>query len=247
MTTVLILGGTSEAAALAEVLAADPEFHVITSLAGRTRQPRDLPGEVRTGGFGGVSGLKEFLREHGIDAVIDATHPFAQQMSAHAAEACGGCAIPRLYLVRTLWPRHEGDCWHEVENAEEAAACLGDFGRRVFLTTGQQDLAAFAGLDDLWFLIRTVEPVEGAKPKQAHCLEARGPFSEDDERDLLTTHRIDVVVTKASGGEATYAKIAAARQLQLPVVMIKRPETPPGPKADNLEAALTWLQRQVTG
>ena len=247
MITLLILGGTSEAAKLAEALSANGDVHVITSLAGRTTYPRALPGEVRSGGFGGVSGLSNFLRERAVDAVIDATHPFAVQMSDQAAEACRGLAIPRLRLERPAWPRHDGDLWREVADAEEAAACLRDLGSRIFLTCGQQDLIAFVNLDDLWFLIRTVEPIDEVKPRHCLCLQARGPFTEADEIRLFKEHRIDVLVSKASGGTATYAKIAAARTLGLPVVMIKRPKPPDGPIVDSIGAAQAWLQRQVTG
>ena len=241
--TVLILGGTAEAAGLSEALSPNDNLHVIISLAGRTEKPRQLPGEVRTGGFGGVSGLSEFLRHRAIDAVIDATHPFATQMSTHAEEACRVSATPRLYLQRPSWPKHQGDHWIEVDNATDAAFGLRTFGRRVFLSTGKQDLAAFADLDDLWFLIRTVEPIEGPKPKHAFCLQARGPFQEADEIELFEEHCIEVLVSKASGGSSTYAKIAAARALGIPVVMIRRPEAPDGPVVDSIDAALAWLHR----
>lgn len=247
MITVLILGGTSEAASLAEVLSDDSTFRVITSLAGRTNNPRKPSGEMRVGGFGGIEGLTDYLRDRGIDAVIDATHPFARQMSVHAAAACQELAIPRLYLERAPWVRLEGEVWHEVHDAEEAAVNVKELGHRVFLSSGHQDLDVFAKLDDHWFLIRTVEPIVGITPKHWHWVQARGPFSKDDEVDLLREHHIDVVVTKASGGKATYAKIAAARQLDLPVIMIRRPAPPDGPKAESLNAAQTWLQRQVTG
>ncbi len=246
MATLLILGGTSEAASLATAISTNQSLHVITSLAGRTAQPRKLPGEVQTGGFGGVEGLIRFLRKRRIDAVIDATHPFAEQMSRHGDLACRDLGLPRLCLTRPAWARHGDDKWHEVPDVIAAATCLSGLGSRIFLTSGQRDLAAFSGLDDLWFLIRTVEPIEGIKPKQSCCLQARGPFTEADEIELMKTHRIDVLVTKASGGKATYGKIAAARQLGLPVLMIKRPDLPPGPSTDKLDDALTWLQHQVT-
>ena len=245
--TLLILGGTSEAAALAGALCSNESLHVITSLAGRTKRPRKLPGEVRTGGFGGVSGLSTFLRERAIDAVIDATHPFAVQMSQHAADACRGLAVPRLYLARPPWERHSDDLWFEVADTSVAAIMLPGLGTRVFLTSGQHDLDAFQDLDDHWFLIRTVEPVHGTAPKQLLCLQERGPFTEADEIALLKTHRIDVLVTKASGGSATYGKIAAARKLGLPVVMIKRPKAQNGPTVTTVDDAVAWLQRQVTG
>lgn len=247
MTTLLILGGTSEAASLALALSSDEQLHVITSLAGRTTEPRSLPGEIRVGGFGGVEGLSQFLKERAIDLVIDATHPFAKQMSWHAHLACRDLAVPRLLLTRPQWKRCDGDRWHEVPDINSAAICVGNFGRNVFLTSGQRDLEAFADLDDLWFLIRTVEPIKGKVPKQIFWLQARGPFTEASEIELMTKHRIDVLVTKASGGEATYGKIAAARRLRLPVIMIGRPDLPQGPMVDSIGDAQTWLQRQVTG
>lgn len=242
----LILGGTSEAADLAWALSAVADLRVVTSLAGRTRAPRLLAGEVRTGGFGGVDGLRQFLRDQNIDAVIDATHPFAAQMSAHAAAASLDEATPRLCLVRPFWPRHDDDRWIEVGDAASAAAVLPGLVGRVFLSTGHQDLAAFAGLDDLWFLIRTVEPVDGRLPRQAHFIQARGPFEEHAEVALFKNHQIDAVVTKASGGAATYPKIAAARRLGLPVVMIRRPPPPAGPAVATVEAAVAWFQCQIT-
>ena len=242
----MILGGTGDAAALAEALAGEPSLHVINSLAGRTSAPRPLPGETRLGGFGGVRGLIDYLGDREVDLVIDATHPFAAAMSRHAAEACDHLGIPKLYLARPPWRAEDGDIWHEAADAGEAAALLETLGQRVFLSSGQQDLDVFAGLDDHWFLIRTLEPVSGVKPKQALCLEARGPFDEAEEIRLLETHRIDVLVTKASGGAATYSKITAARQLGLPVIMIRRPELPSGPSVGTVEAALEWLRRQVS-
>ena len=244
--TVLILGGTSEAASLANALSTNKALHVITSLAGRTTRPRALAGEVRTGGFGGIEGLLRYLREQDVEAVIDATHPFAAQMSRHAADACSELAIPRLSLTRPCWPRHADDRWYQVTDAKAATTILPGLGRRVFLTSGQQDLDVFKDHDELWFLIRTVEPIKGVTPKHWQWLQARGPFTENDEMALLQAHGIDVLVTKASGGTATYPKIAAARRLSLPVVMIKRPNPPDGPVAESIEVALTWLQRQVT-
>jgi precorrin-6A/cobalt-precorrin-6A reductase len=189
--------------------------------------------------------LAAFLRERAIDAVIDATHPFAAQISDHAARTCQALGIPRLYLRRAAWPRHAEDRWVEVGSASTAATILPGLGPRVFLTSGQQDLDVFERLDHLWFLIRTVEPISAGLPNKCHCLVAKGPFTEADETQLLQTHQIDVLVTKASGGDATNAKIAAARKLGLPVLMIKRPKAPSGATVETVDAALTWLQHQV--
>lgn len=246
MSGVLILGGTAEAAALAQALSGWSDLDVITSLAGRTRKPEALPGEMRIGGFGGPEGLASYLRNRSINVLIDATHPFAEQMSRHAALAAERVNVPRLRLIRRPWERQPDDQWIDVADADDAAGVLPGLGRRIFLTTGHRDLEAFAGLDDLWFLIRTIEPAGGPLPRQVLCIRERGPFDETSEIALLEEHRIDALVTKASGGDATYAKIAAARKLGLPVIMIQRPSPPPGPTAHDTDAAQAWL-RQVIG
>jgi precorrin-6A/cobalt-precorrin-6A reductase len=241
----LIIGGTAEARALAEACAPRPDLAVMTSLAGRTRAPRDLPGEVRVGGFGGAAGLARFLRARAIDRLIDASHPFAEQIGRHAAAACQLTGIPRLRLLRPPWRRQEGDRWIEVADLTEAARHLPELGRRAFLTVGHKDLAAFGGLADLWFLIRTIEPPEPLPLEQALWLHARGPFPLAAELALLRAHRIDVLVTKASGGAATYGKLAAARALGLPVLMLRRPPLPEGPLVPTVAAALEWLDRSL--
>ena len=199
------------------------------------------PGEVRIGGFGGPRGLARFLSERGIDRVIDATHPFAAQISAHAEEACRAVGVPRLRLLRPPWRPVPGDRWIAAASLAEAALRVEPLGRRVFLTVGHRDLAAFARLD-LWFLVRTIEPPGVLPLRHGQWLAGRGPFAVEDELTLLRTHRIDVLVTKASGGAATAAKLIAARQLGLPVVMVRRPPPPPGPVVGSVEAALAWLQ-----
>lgn len=238
----LILGGTAEAVDLARACVARPELEVISSLAGRTRAPGLPPGEVRIGGFGGPGGLARFLTGRGIDRVIDATHPFAAQIGAHAEEACREASVPRLRLLRPPWQHRLGDRWIEVADLTEAAQRLPELGSRVFLTVGHQDLMAFAGLD-LWFLVRTIEPPGLLPLRHGEWLAGRGPFAVEGELALLRAHAIDVLVSKASGGAATYAKLAAARQLALPVVMIRRPPPPPGLVVDSVEAALAWLER----
>lgn len=228
--------------ALAEACAAQGDFEVISSLAGRTRSPTLPPGEVRSGGFGGAEGLARFLVDHGIDRLIDATHPFAAQIGAHAEQACREVEVPRLRLLRPPWQPEPGDRWIEVADLVDAARRLPERGRRVFLTVGQRDLEAFAGLD-LWFLVRTIEPAGPLPLRRAHWLAGRGPFAVEGEIALLRAHGIDVLVTKASGGAATYAKLVAARRLGLPVLMVRRPPPPAGPVVDSIEAARAWLER----
>jgi precorrin-6A/cobalt-precorrin-6A reductase len=196
---------------------------------------------VRVGGFGGAEGLARFLAERRIDRVIDATHPFAAQIGAHAEQACREARVPRLRLLRPPWTREPGDHWIEVADLAEAARRLPELGRRAFLTVGHQDLGAFAGLD-LWFLVRTIEPLGRSSLRRAEWIAGRGPFGLEDEVALLRAHAIDVLVSKASGGSATYAKLVAARQLGLPVVMVRRPPPPPGPVAHSVAAALAWLE-----
>ncbi len=241
MTRLLILGGTAEAAGLAATCVARPGLRVITSLAGRTRMPHLPPGEVRIGGFGGPAGLAEYLRAQAIDRLIDATHPFATQIGAHAAAACTECGVPRLRLLRPPWQPVAGDHWIDVADAEDAVRHIPELGRRVFVTLGQSDLAAFAGRDDLWLLVRTIEPQSQSTLANALWITGRGPFRVDDELALMRAHEIDVLLTKASGGQATYAKIAAARELGLPVLMIRRPAPPPGPVVPTVTDALAWL------
>jgi precorrin-6A/cobalt-precorrin-6A reductase len=240
----LILGGTAEAVELAGACAARSGLVVTSSLAGRTRHPTLPPGDVRIGGFGGVECLARFLLERGIERVIDATHPFAARMSAHAEHACRAAGVPRLRLLRPSWVPVPGDRWIEVANFREAAQRLPELGRRVFLTLGRRELRAFAQLD-LWFLVRTIETPGVLPLPPVRWLSGRGPFAIEDELALLRTHAIDVLVTKASGGGATYAKLVAARRLDLPVLMVRRPPPPPGPVVGSVAAALAWLDGSI--
>lgn len=223
---VLVLGGTTEARRLAAELAARRGVRVTTSLAGRVSRPGALDGDVRVGGFGGADGLARWLREHRVDAVVDATHPFAAAITANAACAAAATGIPAVVLRRPGWTPGPDDRWHWVGSLPEAAALLPSLGRRVFLTTGRLGLAAFAHLSELHFLVRTVEPPEPPMPQDMEVLLTRGPFTPDDEQALLRAHRVDVLVTKDSGGEATAAKLTAARDLALPVVVVRRPPLP---------------------
>jgi precorrin-6A/cobalt-precorrin-6A reductase len=239
---VLILGGTGDATELATRTAEIPGVEVIISLAGRTRQPVVTSENTQIGGFGGVAGLTDYLREQRIDVLIDATHPFAAQISFHAAVAAAEVGIPHLMLIRPAWERTAGDRWIEVDSHKAAAAKLPEIAQHIFLTIGRQELAAFAHLQDLWFLIRMIDPpLPSAAVPPGELLLERGPFSLDHERSLLRQYEIGAIVSKNSGGDATYAKIVAARERSIPIVMIQRPPIPPGETVADLESALAWL------
>lgn len=213
-----------------------------SSLAGRVAAPRMPDGEVRIGGFGGVEGLAQWLRTHEVDALIDATHPFARTISFNAAAAAAAAHVPLLALRRPGWVPGEGDRWHPVDSLDEAAALLPALGRRVFLTTGRMGLAAFAHLDALWFLMRSVDAPEPPCPAHMEVLLDRGPFTLDGEREVLRVHGIDVLVTKDSGGAATSPKLTAAREAGIPVVVVRRPPVPEGVTvAATPEEAAAWV------
>ena len=241
--TVLILGGTSEARQLAGRLAQIDGLRAVSSLAGRVRNPALPAGEVRIGGFGGVRGLADWLTAQRAAAVIDATHPFAEGISANAAAACGQTGTPLLSLVRPAWAAGARDVWHDVATLSDAARMLPTLGERVFLTTGRQGLTAFADLGRMWFLIRCVDPPSGPLPPAREVILARGPYDAAAELDLMRGHRIDVLVTKNSGGALTEGKLAAARALGLPVVMVSRPPRPDVPRCGSVDEAESWLLR----
>ena len=246
---VLILGGTTEARELA-ALAAErwgSRVEVITSLAGRTAAPAALAGTVRRGGFGGAAGLAAYLCRERIDVVVDATHPFAARISRHAAEAAAEAGIACLALTRPPWRPVPGDRWIEVDTAGEAAARCPGLGRRVWLTVGGGDLDAFAACAGVWFLVRRIErPATPPPLRDCALVLGRGPFTVENERALISKYRIDALVCRASGGAATRAKLDAAREARLPVVMIRRPlpaaatEVPPA-AAGSPHDALLWL------
>ncbi|RUX04374.1 cobalt-precorrin-6A reductase [Mesorhizobium sp. M8A.F.Ca.ET.059.01.1.1] len=243
---ILILGGTTEARQLAGKLAARADCSVTLSLAGRTESPVAQGVPVRSGGFGGADGLATYVREAGIDLLIDATHPYAARISANAAMAARKTGVPILALRRPGWEVAEGDRWLEIDSVAGAARALGDVPRRVFLALGRQEVAAFEAAPQHHYLIRSVDPVE---PKlvvpDADYLLARGPFHEREERALLEKHHIDVVVSKNSGGAATYGKIAAARTLGIEVVMVRRPALPEVPSAETVEALAAMIDHFV--
>jgi len=241
--SVLILGGTTEAYDLAAALVACGGLRVVTSFAGRTKSPRLPAGEWRSGGFGGADGLTEYLRAEKFDAVIDATHPFAAAMAFNAAEACAQENTALLRLERKPWRPVPGDRWTEVDTLDEAADILRRDAKRVLMAVGRQELAPFATLDDLWFLIRSVEAPEPMPEfKQYKLLLSRGPFDVADERALLRDKRIDTIVCKNSGGTATQAKLIAARDLGIKVIMKRRPPRPDLPIAYTIDNAIAWLK-----
>jgi precorrin-6A/cobalt-precorrin-6A reductase len=239
-TRILILGGTAEGRELA-VAALAAGLDVVTSFAGETPAPRRPPGELRIGGFGGTEGLAEYLRSQDITALVDATHPYAVQISAQAAAACESLDLARLMLRRPPWQAQPGDRWLEVADDAEAAAALPGLASRVLLIVGRRALAAYAGCPDIAFFVRLVSPPQ-TLPLDCELIIGRGPFSLEDERALLAKHDINGLVSRQSGGQATYGKIAAARERGIPVVMIRRPPLVAGDSVDTPAAALDWLK-----
>lgn len=200
----------------------------MSSLAGRVAEPIRPAGEVRIGGFGGADGLREWLVDNRIELVVDATHPFAEVITANAAQATARLGLPMIRLSRPGWTAGPGDRWYRVPDLAAAADTAAGLGNRILLTIGRQGVGAFAGHARPWYLIRAIDPPAGELPPWHEILLARGPFTVAEESELLTRHRIDVVVTKDSGGTATAAKLAAARAAGLPVVVVDRPPVPPG-------------------
>jgi precorrin-6A/cobalt-precorrin-6A reductase len=246
MKRILILGGTGDAADLATQLRYFPNVEVIHSLAGRTERSRQITDGTRVGGFGGVAGLVEYFRDGQIAGVIDATHPFATQISWNAAAATTVTQIPYLLLLRPAWEPVEGDRWIEVNSLSIAAVALADLGPRVFLAIGRQEVGTFAHLNHIWCLLRMVEPPEpDALLPRGEVLLERGPFTLTGERALLQRYGIRAIVSKNSGGTATYAKIAAARELGLPVVMVQRPALPAAERVSEIRTALDWIRDRL--
>ncbi len=245
---VLILGGSAEASALARRLASDGRFAPVLSLAGRTRAPVLPPIPHRIGGFGGVDGLVRWLEDRRTDLLVCATHPFAAQMRRHAATAARAAGTPLLVIERPAWSAAEGDNWIPVADMAAAARALGETPRRVLLTVGQKELAPFAGAPQHAYVIRSIDPpAPESLPPGAEVISARPPFSEADERRLLETQKIEVVVTKNSGAADTGAKLAAARARGLPVIMVERP--PPldlggldAARVSDAAGAMAWLE-----
>ncbi len=242
---VLILGGTNEARELAAALER-LGIGVISSLAGRLGQPRLPAGEVRIGGFGGAKGIARWLAEEQIAAVVDGTHPFAEQISASAAAACAAADVPLVRLERPSWTEQPGDRWHRVDDLAAAAELVPRLGHRVMLTIGRQGVSTFAGDVASWYLIRCIERPDGPLPPAHELLLARGPFTLAGELALVDQHTIDLIVTKDSGGAAAESKLEAARRRRLPVVVVRRPTHADVPTVPDVASVLDWMRTTLT-
>jgi precorrin-6A/cobalt-precorrin-6A reductase len=244
---VLILGGTTEANRLAAAVAKAPHVDAVLSYAGRTENPTPPPIAWRVGGFGGIDGLVNYLRVEKIARVVDATHPFAAQISAHAVAACAVAGVPLLALERPLWQRAPGDRWIEVDDLAAAAEVLGKAPRRVFLGIGRMHLETFAAHAQHAYLVRLVDPPRAPLPlPDAEVIVARGPFDRAGDRAMLTHYRAEIVVARNAGGSSASAKIEAARDLALPVVMVRRPFIPAREKVETVAEVLGWLGHDKT-
>jgi precorrin-6A/cobalt-precorrin-6A reductase len=247
MPRILILGGTTEARGLAERLATRADLDITLSLAGRTMSPVALPVPVRSGGFGGARGLVDYLLRERVRVLIDATHPYANIISANAAAAASKTNVPLVALRRPPWVRVNGDSWIEVDDVRAAANALGEESRRVFIALGRNELAPFVDAPQHRYLIRSVDPIEPPLPlPHVRYITGRGPFGEADDKALLTEHRIETVVAKNSGGAATYGKIAAARALGIDVILLRRPAMPDAPGVETVDEAVAWLDHALT-
>jgi precorrin-6A/cobalt-precorrin-6A reductase len=241
---VLVLGGTFEASQLADLLARQSGISSTLSFAGRTKALRPPQIPYRIGGFGGVDGLQAYLEAERIDVLVDATHPFAEQMSRHAVIAAAGANIPLIVLSRPAWIAQPGDHWIDAADMAVAAAALGREPKRVFLTIGRLQIGAFAEAPQHFYLIRTIEPLPLPPNLPRHrVILGRGPFAVEAENELLREESIDVVVSKNSGGEAAFAKVRAARRLGLPIVMVTRPRQASGPVSHDPAEAMAFILR----
>jgi precorrin-6A/cobalt-precorrin-6A reductase len=247
MKRILILGGTTEARQLAKRLAGRADLDVTLSLAGRTASPVPHAVPVRVGGFGGAAGLADHLAAERIDALIDATHPYATIISENAIAAARQTAVPFMALRRPPWTPIAGDRWIDVNDTAAAVSAIGKTTRGVFVALGRNDLEPFAGAPQHRYLVRSVDPVDPPLPvPHASYMTARGPFSEADDRALMAAHAIDIVISKNSGGSAAYGKIAAARTLGIAVIMLRRPPAPDVSAVETVEDAVAWLDHAIT-
>lgn len=246
-TKILILGGTGEARALAAraVEKYGDTAEIITSQAGVTSAPEPVAGRLVTGGFGGISGLQQFIEQENIHLVVDATHAFAATISDNAYIACMATKTNRITLVRPGWEMPTGVNVTDVADMKGAAEALADIATRVLVTTGRRGLDTLSHLQDVWFLIRMIEPPDQPLELAQHqIITARPPFSLEQERSLMAEHQIDCLLTKQSGGDATFAKIEAAREADIPIVLIRRPDLVPGDWTSSVDDCLAWLQAQ---
>ena len=241
---ILVLGGTHEARLVAGALDASG-VPVTSSLATRTASARLPAGDVRMGGFGGHEGLAAWITAHNVAAVLDATHPFAERIAGSAARACAATGTSLLRLERPGWTQQPDDRWHWVDDLPQAAAAIAPLGTRVLLTTGRQGLSAFASTASAWFLVRCIEPPDPPLPPRHQLLLDRGPYAVEGELALIDEHRLDLVVTKDSGGDHTAAKLEAARRRSLPVLIVRRPPRPAATTVFTVEAAVDWAREQM--
>lgn len=247
MKNVLILGGTAEARELAERLAAThPDVNAILSMAGVTNAPQDATARVRRGGFGGAEGLAAYIKDEAIDLVVDATHPFAATISANAAEACCATGTPYLYVDRPTWDLPDAEVVF-VPDAEEAARLVARTSKAAMLTIGSKALAAFGDIEKVKLVVRVIEePAPESRLADAEYIVARPPFALSDETALMRAHNIDTLVTKASGGDATRAKLDAAAAVGARIVMLRRPLPPEDvERASGIDAALRWISEKL--
>jgi precorrin-6A/cobalt-precorrin-6A reductase len=246
MSRILILGGTVEARQLAERLAKRADLEIVVSLAGRTKSPARQPVPVRSGGFGGAAGLAQYLRQQRIDALVDATHPYANIISANATSATRQAGVPLIALRRPPWGAIAGDRWSEAADVADAVRALGERPRRVFVTLGRSELAPLTKAPQHFYLTRSVDPVEPPLPlPRVSYLVDRGPFRQADERALMRAHAIEAVIAKNSGGTASYGKIAAARALGVEVIMLRRPPPPDAPAVETIDEIIAWLDHAI--
>ncbi|QOZ46386.1 cobalt-precorrin-6A reductase [Bradyrhizobium sp. CCBAU 53340] len=240
MMRALILGGIADASLLATEIAR-AGIDAVYSYGGRTRAPADQPLPTRIGGFGGVSGLADTIRREGITHVIDATHPFAAEMSRNAIAACAETGTPLIALERAPWAKTTGDTWIEVADVSAAAAALPEAPTNVFLAIGRQHIAPFASKAQHAYTLRFVDPPEAPLPFAADVIVSRGPFTLDGELEMMRVRGIAWIVARNSGGDGARAKIDAARMLGLPVIMIARPKLPERPRVESVAEVMQWL------